>query len=77
MARRSEPIRKSAADSEIVDPIAKLASILAIYVTRDMQPDDAALRLDKLGFSAKEIAGVLGVNNNYINVIKSRKAKNR
>jgi hypothetical protein len=56
-----------------VDPLLRLANILAIFALKDIPPESAAMRLDKLGFSAKEIAGVLGVSDNYIHVINNRK----
>jgi hypothetical protein len=56
-----------------VDPLLRLTNVLAIFALKDIPPENAAVRLDKLGFSAKEIAGVLGVTDNYIHVINSRK----
>lgn len=67
--------QKSPAGEETprVDPLLRLANVLAIFALKDVPPESAAVRLDKLGFSAKEIAGVLGVTDNYIHVINSRK----
>ena len=38
-----------------------------------METDDAALKLDGIGFTAREIAGLLDVGDNYVNVARHRK----
>jgi hypothetical protein len=53
----------------------KIARLLAILVTREMVTDDAALKLDAIGFSASEISLLLDVGPNYVNVARHRKAK--
>jgi hypothetical protein len=60
-------------ETPLVDPLLRLANVLAIFALKEIPPEDAAVRLDKLGFSAREIAGVLGVSDNYILVINNRK----
>jgi hypothetical protein len=57
------------------DPILRLACVAAILAMKDTPPEDAALRLKMLGFSAKEIGGILGVTDNYVNVVESRRKK--
>ncbi|MGB8226361.1 MAG: hypothetical protein WCE45_05780 [Sedimentisphaerales bacterium] len=51
----------------------KIARLLALIVTKDMESEDAALKLDSVGFSAREISNLLGVGPNYVNVAKHRK----
>jgi hypothetical protein len=68
--------RKTPESETPADPMLRLANVLAIYVFKDAPTEDAALRLDKLGFSAREIAGVLGVNDNYIHMVKNALKKN-
>ena len=51
----------------------KIARLLAFIATRDMESEEAALKLDGVGFSAKEIAALLGVGDNYVHVAKNRK----
>ncbi|MPZ36928.1 MAG: hypothetical protein GEU95_02505 [Rhizobiales bacterium] len=67
--------RKAAAAGEDASSPApeKIARLLALLVTRDMETDDAALKLDGVGFSAREISDLLGVGANYVNVAKHRK----
>jgi hypothetical protein len=51
----------------------KLARLLAIIVTEDMDTDAAALKLDAIGFDAREISALLDVGPNYVNVARHRK----
>jgi len=62
-------------DVEQVDPIRQLACVIAIYALRDVPSDDAAIRLDQIGFGAKEIGGILGKNDNYVHMVKSARKK--
>ena len=59
-----------------LQPTDKIARLLALIVVRDMEPDDAALKLDGVGFTAREISGLLGVGPNYVNVARHRKKGN-
>lgn len=51
----------------------KIARLLALIAVRDMDTDDAALKLDAIGFDAHDISGLLDVGPNYVNVAKHRK----
>jgi hypothetical protein len=53
--------------------ITRLANVIAIFAMKDIPAEEAAVRLDMLGFSAKEIGGVLGKNENYVHMVKSAK----
>lgn len=55
----------------------KIAGLLALMATRDLDKDSAALKLDAIGFTSREIAGLLDVGTNYVNVARHRKTKNR
>jgi len=44
-------------------------------VVRDMDTDEAALKLDDVGFSAQEIAQLLGVSTSYVSVMKHCKKR--
>src|SRR5437660_6728372 len=50
------PPRKAAADA-LVDPMEKIARLVAIYVTRDMPAEEAAVRLLGAGFDSGIIGG--------------------
>ena len=75
MARR----RKAAAEGEDASSPApeKIARLLALLVTRDMEADDAALKLDGVGFNTREIADLLGVSPNYVAVAKYRNKRGK
>jgi hypothetical protein len=80
MAPRKKPSRAAAsadAPEQGVTALDKLAGVIALIATRRMDKDAAALALDAIGFSAKEIAGLLDVGTNYVNVARHRKAKGR
>jgi len=57
-------------DSSALD---RIANLLAIIATRDMDKDDAALKLDAIGFSPTEVALLLDVGTNYVQVARFRK----
>lgn len=51
----------------------KVAGCLALIAVKGLDTDDAAIRLDGIGFSSHEIAGLLDVGENYVRVAKFRK----
>jgi hypothetical protein len=51
----------------------KIAGCLALIATKGLDTDDAALKLDAIGFSAQEIGALLDVGPNYVNVARHRK----
>jgi len=53
----------------------KIARLLALLVTREMDTDDAAMKLLGVGFTPREISGLLGVGDNYVHVIKTRRKR--
>jgi hypothetical protein len=61
------------AKSEIVDPMEKLARVVAIAATSNMEKEEAARRLLGAGFDAATIGALLDVNSNFANVAKNRK----
>jgi hypothetical protein len=55
-------------------PVAnKIAGLLALIATKGMDTDDAALKLDAIGFDSREISSLLDVGPNYVNVARHRK----
>jgi hypothetical protein len=64
-------------EAETTDPIRQLACVVAIYALREVPAEDAAIRLDQIGFSPKEIAGILGKNDNYVHMIKSARKRKK
>jgi len=64
-----------AAKSEGIEPMEKIARLLAIAVTTGMPKEEAARRLLAAGFVSAEIGDLLGVGPNFANVAKLRKPK--
>lgn len=58
-----------------IDPLEKIARLLAIGFTKDLEKEEAARRLLAVGFDSPLIGGLLGVGPNFANVAKSRKPK--
>jgi len=71
MAKRRE--KTAAVDEPNVSAADKVAGLLALIATKGMETDDAALKLDAIGFSAREISLLLDVGPNYVNVARHRK----
>lgn len=66
-------VRKKAADApKIIEPMEKIARLAAIFVTKGMEPEDAAVRLLGAGFDAATIGSLLNKNPNFAHVAKSR-----
>jgi hypothetical protein len=55
-----------------IDPMEKIARLVAIYVTKDMPAEEAAVRLLGAGFDAPTIGGLLNKNSNFANTAKFR-----
>jgi hypothetical protein len=77
MTKRKKSCAAAAAENGIAQTTAadKVAGVLALIAIRDMEPDDAALKLDAIGFGSNEISALLGVGPNYVNVARFRRKK--
>lgn len=58
-----------------LDPLDKIARVLALIAVKDLEREDAARRLLSMGFESPQIGGILGVGSNFANVAKSRDPK--
>lgn len=63
--------------SSAADPLERIARLLAIIATKELDKEEAARRLLAAGFDAKQIASLLGVNPNFANVAKRRRPKSK
>jgi hypothetical protein len=50
----------------------KIARLLAMIATKELDREEAARRLLSVGFDSPQIGGILGVGPNFANVAKSR-----
>jgi 3-deoxy-D-arabino-heptulosonate 7-phosphate (DAHP) synthase class II len=72
MAKR----RKAAADEQPARTVNdKIAGALAFLAVKGLEKDDAALKLDAIGFTSHEISALLDVNESYVRVAKYRSKK--
>jgi len=71
--KRNVAAEVTSEDKDELTAVDKIARLLALLVTKDMETDVAALTLDAAGFSAREVSNLLGVGPNYVNVAKHRK----
>jgi hypothetical protein len=71
--RKRETLVAKKAKSELLEPMEKLARVVAIAATAGMEKEEAARRLLGAGFDSPTIGGLLDVGPNFANVAKSRK----
>jgi hypothetical protein len=64
-------------DSPSLDPLERVARLLAIIAVKDLDKEEAARRLLAAGFDSPQIGGLLGVGPNFANVAKHRKPKGK
>lgn len=62
--------KKAKSEPVAVDTQEKIARLLAIQVTKDMSPEDAALKLLAVGFDSPLIGSLLGKNPNFANLAR-------
>ena len=75
MAKRQR--RKSVDDAPPTTAADKIAGALALIAIKEMETDDAALKLDAIGFTSKEICALLNVSPNYVRVARFRAKKGK
>jgi hypothetical protein len=63
-----------AAKNDVVAPdtMELVARLLAMAVTKNMEPEEAAVRLLAIGFDSPTVGLILGKNPNFANAAKSR-----
>ena len=75
-ARKRAPAAAEKGEQQGTAALDKIAGLLALMYVKDVDDKDAAaLKLDSIGFTAREIAAMLDVGTNYVNVARHRKAK--
>ncbi|WKA30038.1 hypothetical protein [Bradyrhizobium roseum] len=53
----------------------RIAALLGLYVVKDMEADEASVKLGNVGFSDKEIAALIGVTVGYVRLARFRAKK--
>jgi hypothetical protein len=69
---RGKRKRKAVVESTPISVEEKIGRAIATLLIKDMEPEEAAVRLSGIGFSASDISTMLLVNKNYVNVAKNR-----
>jgi hypothetical protein len=64
--RKKKPIAEAEAGNGASSAADKIAGLLELIATKDMDTDEAALKLDGIGFNAREISALLDVGANYV-----------
>ena len=54
----------------------RIAALLGLFVVKDMEADEASVKLGGVGFSHREIAALIGVTAGYVRLARFR-AKNK
>lgn len=78
MARRAaRRARATAAEGQQqgTPALDKIAALLGLLVVKDMETDDASVRLGNVGFSDREIAALIGVSDGYVRLARFRSKK--
>lgn len=73
MAKRSRRAATAENGATRIGAADKVAGVLALIAIKGMEPDDAALKLDAIGFNSAEISALLNVGPNYVNVARFRR----
>ena len=71
-ARRRAPAAAEESAGSGTPALDRIAGLLALLVTKDMDKEDAAVRLGGVGFSDREIADILGVTDGYVRLSRFR-----
>lgn len=64
--------KKAKSEPTKIDSAEKIARLLAIHVSRNLEPEDAAVRLIAVGFDSPTIGLLLNKNPNFANAAKSK-----
>jgi hypothetical protein len=75
MAKKRQ--RKSADDAPPATAADKIAGVLALIAIKEMEPEDAALKLDAIGFTSKEVEALLNVSPGYVRGARFRAKKGK
>jgi DNA-directed RNA polymerase specialized sigma24 family protein len=79
MAKKAARKKRVAAAEEPAEQatpaLDRIAALLGLYVVKDMEADEAAVKLGNVGFSDKEIAALIGVTAGYVRLARFRAKK--
>lgn len=64
--------KKAKSDPVKIDAMEKVARLLAIHVSKNMDADDVAVKLLAVGFDSPTIGLLLNKNPNFANAAKSK-----
>lgn len=67
--------KKAKGEAAKIEPMEKIARLMAIQISLTLDPEEAARRLLSAGFDSPTIGGLLGKNPNFANAAKARAPK--
>ena len=70
--RKKRPVPADKSAEQRTSALDKIAGLLALHVAKEMDREEATVRLGGVGFSDREIAGILAVTDGYVRLARFR-----
>ncbi len=82
MAKKSARKKRSPADADeslehTTPALDRIAALLGLFVVKDMEADEASVKLGGVGFSDREIAALIGVTAGYVRLARIPRQEQR
>lgn len=74
-AARKRRVPAAEGEQQGTPALDKIAALLGLLVVKDMEADDASIRLGNVGFSDRDIAALIGVTEGYVRLARFRAKK--
>jgi DNA-directed RNA polymerase specialized sigma24 family protein len=73
--KRRAPAAEEDATEHTTPALDRIAALLGLFVVKDMEADEASVKLGNVGFSDREIAALIGVTAGYVRLARFRAKK--